>query len=62
MEGNDQQQVAVLANRIAKENYDLIGLQEVNQLLASPFSKRRQILSTNERTGSQLIKIIFYYY
>ena len=39
MEDNDRQQIEVLARRIAKEDYDLIGLQEVNQLLASPLAK-----------------------
>ena len=39
MEDNDQQQIEVLARRIAKEDYDLIGLQEVNQLLASPLAE-----------------------
>ncbi|WP_376717068.1 endonuclease/exonuclease/phosphatase family protein [Enterococcus dongliensis] len=39
MEEQDQQQIDVLANQIAKEEYDLIGLQEVNQLLASPLAK-----------------------
>lgn len=36
MESNDQQQIEMLANRIAKEEYDLIGLQEVNQPIANP--------------------------
>lgn len=36
MEDKDEEQLTVLANKIKKENYDLIGLQEVNQLLASP--------------------------
>lgn len=39
MEDNDHQQIEVLARRIAKENYDLIGLQEVNQLIASPLAE-----------------------
>jgi len=38
MEEDDQQQIEVLALRIAKEEYDLIGLQEVNQLVASPLA------------------------
>ncbi|HCM86926.1 MULTISPECIES: endonuclease/exonuclease/phosphatase family protein [Enterococcus] len=39
MEANDQQQIEILAKRIVKEEYDLISLQEVNQLLASPLAK-----------------------
>ncbi|MGX7205825.1 endonuclease/exonuclease/phosphatase family protein [Enterococcus pingfangensis] len=42
MEEKDQQQIEVLANKIAKEEFDLIGLQEVNQLLASPLAKTDQ--------------------
>lgn len=36
MEADDQRQIHVLAQRIAKEKYDLVGLQEVNQGIASP--------------------------
>lgn len=39
MEEKDQQQIEVLAQRIAKADYDLVGLQEVNQLIASPLAK-----------------------
>ncbi|MDU6523225.1 MAG: hydrolase, partial [Enterococcus sp.] len=36
MEADDQRQIRVLAQRIAQEKYDLVGLQEVNQGIASP--------------------------
>lgn len=39
MESDNQQQIEVLAKRIAKEEYDVIGLQEVNQLIASPLAE-----------------------
>ncbi|MDT2662901.1 endonuclease/exonuclease/phosphatase family protein [Enterococcus hulanensis] len=39
MEADDQKQLETLANQIAKEEYDFIGLQEVNQLMTSPLAK-----------------------
>lgn len=39
MEGKDAEQVTILANKIIRENYDLVSLQEVNQLIASPLAK-----------------------
>lgn len=38
MEEDGQQQLEVLAKRIMKEDYDLIALQEVNQLITSPLA------------------------
>ena len=60
MEGNDQQQIEVLANRIAKENYDLIGLQEVNQLLVSPLANVDQYFQpTKEQEAIHQDNFIF---
>lgn len=39
METDNHMQVDILAKRIAKEDYDFVGLQEVNQLMDSPLAE-----------------------